>query len=190
MKPHSRSPRGFTMVEVMIASVIFAIICVAVMMFANRQTDFWEMSTTQADLRVEAEQAVNRMGQELHMASTTAAGASIAIPTPAPNNISITFYLPNDNDNNGTILDNIGSVEWSNAPVQFQYNAGARELRRVVGVNQQTLAHDVQVLTFENRALNAALQNNEVRINLTLQRTTPHQRVVAATATAIVVLRN
>ena len=178
------------MVEVMIASVIFSIISIAIMMFAIRQTDFWEISTTQADLRVEAEQAVNRMAQELHMASATAAGASATIPTPAPNNISISFYLPNDNDNNGTILDNIGNVEWGNAPIQFQYNAGTREIQRIIGVNQQTLAHDVQALTFENRTLNAALQNNEVRINLTLQRTTPHQRVVAATATAIVVLRN
>lgn len=174
----------------MIASVMFSIIFVAALMFASRQSDFWELSTYQTDLRVEAEQTVNRMAQELHLASTTAAGASISIPTPAPNNTSVSFFLPNDNDNNGTVLDNIGNLEWGNVPIQFQYDAAAREIRRVVGLTQQTIGHDVQAVTFENRALNGTLQNNEVRINLTLQRTTPHQRVVAATATAIITLRN
>jgi hypothetical protein len=113
----------------------------------------------------------------------------------------MTFYLPADldaGDGNTTIVDAIGNIEWNNAnPVNFTYDAAARQLQRIQGGNTVILANDVDSVLFEDLTTQTAqgivpttLYNNEIKITLTLRRTTPQGRPVAATAIEIVKLRN
>ena len=58
------------------------------------------------------------------------------------------------------------------------------------GAAQQIVATDVISALFDDQTTDATLYANEVRIRLTTQRTTPHNRTVSAAATMRVQLKN
>ena len=193
MKARTRiGQRGIALFEAMLVTSIGVLISVVLLECLNQGSDFWELSTTQADLGTREEIVMDEMVRELRSATRTAQTSppKISIP-PSPNNTQLTFYLATDLDGNGLILDATGNLEWdTNNPVQYQYAPSTRQLRRLVGATQRVLASDVASVTFADQAIDSSLANNEVKIVLTLQRTTPHQRVVTTTATPLVKLRN
>jgi len=187
-----RNARGFTFVEVFISGIILAIMAVAVLELLTRQSDFFEVSTTAGELRTDAERAVGDIARELRLATRDTPGVAPSITVPAaPGNTAVTFFVPQDVDGQNGVLDAIGDVEWdATNPIQFQYDAAARQLRRVEGAAVRVVANDVEAVTFEDRAIDNSLYNDEVKVNLTLSRTTPHRRTVAETASTVVRLRN
>ena len=192
LRPPASGRMGFTLVETMVAGTIMLSMSLIATLWLTGMSDLWWTTTIQSELRMQGQQVMNRLLAELRSGTRTAAGSPPNATIPAvPNNTSMTFYLPRDLDNNGTIIDATGNTEWDVANnVQYVYDAGQRQLLRVQGGNTLIFARDVSGVTFEHSGINAALRPNEVKITLTLQRTTPQRRTVSATAVEIVKLRN
>ena len=187
--------RGFTLVETMVAGTIMLSMSLLAVLWITGVSDLWWTSSTQSQVRTVTQQTMNRMLAELRSGTRTAAGSppNVVIPA-APDNTSMTFYLPADldpMDGNTTIIDAIGNIEWDNAnAIQYVYSAAPSQLQRIQGGNVRVLAYGVQGATFENAVINPALLQDEIRITLTLQQRTPQGRTVSATAVETVRLRN
>ena len=182
--------RGWTFIEMVVVTVVLIVVITGVLVFLNIQSDFWELSTTQTDTRSDVERAMADMTKELRLARRVTPGVAPNI-TVAPGNAAITFYVPTDMDGLTGVLDSIGNVEWNTAnPIQFTYDAASQQLRRIEGGVTRVLANDVTSATFRDQATDNTLLANEVKMALTIQRTTPHRRTVPASATTVVRLRN
>ena len=191
-EPRAPSQAGFTLVETMVAGGILLSMSLIAMLWLTGVSDLWWTTSTQSEVRTRSQQAVNRMVSELRSATRTAAASppNAVIPG-APLNTSMTFYLPADLDLNGLIIDAAGNTEWNAAaPIQYLFVPAQQQLVRIQGGQQTVLANDVTAATFDDRTTVPTLGNNEVRVTLTVQRTTPQRRTVLATAAEIVKLRN
>lgn len=187
-----RGRGGFTLVETMVVSAILVSMSLIITLWLNGVSDLWWTTSVQSQMRTFAQQGVNRVIAEIRTGTRTgAASPPNAVIPAAPDNTSITFYVPADLDANGTVIDAFGNIEWNTAePVTIAFNAAERRLERTQDGATIILTNDVQACTFEDMTINAALNPNEVRINLTLQRTTPLRRVLTANAAEVVKLRN
>lgn len=190
--PH-RGYRAFTLVETMIAGGLLLAIGSMVLLWLLGASDFWWTSSTQSQLRLNTQQTISRVLSDLRNATRATPGTppSVSIPA-APGNTTITFYLPTDLDGNGSIIDANGAIEWDLAnSLQYSFWPPPHaQLRRIQGAQQVVVANDVTNVQFADRSIDGSLASNEVKITLTLTRTTPQQRTVTATSTAIVKLRN
>lgn len=187
-----RGQDGLFFVELMVTGLLFALVAVTLMQFLTNQSDAVQLSMYQNDLRSEVQQALRTMVGELQMARRTAVETppSVSIPA-APGNTTMTVFLPTDVDGTNGVLDALGNVEWNTAnPIQYVYTAATRQLTRVEGATTRVFANDVTSATFDDQQTDATLLATEVRMKLTLQRVTPYQRTVSASANAVVRLRN
>ncbi len=184
--------QGFTFVEMLITGTIVTSVTALAAFWLAGASELWSLSTVQGDVRLRAQQTVNRVVDELRSATRTAAASPPNASVPAvPNNTSVTFYLPADLDHNGLITDANGNTEWDTlTPIQYAYVAAQGQLVRNAGAQQRIIATDVSGVTFADRTINATLNTNEIQIALTLQRATARGRAVSSTATEIVKLRN
>ena len=181
--------RGWTFIEMILVTAIFLIVMTGVLVFLNVQSDFWELSTTQTDTRSDVERVMADMTKELRLARRVTPGVAPNITIPA-GNASITFFVPTDVNPPAGVLDALGNVEWNtNNPIQFTYDAASQQLRRIEGGVTRVVANDVTSTTFRDQVTDNTLLANEVKMALTIQRTTPHRRVVPASATTVVKLR-
>jgi len=188
-----RTQDAFTLREVLVAASISVVISAIMLSFFIQGSDIWQLITNQSDLRSIARNAMNYMTQELRKATRSSSeipSPNLSIPS-KPNNHSIDFYLPSDIDDNGLIVDAIGSTEWDKSnKIQYQYVPGLKQLRRLEKGNQYIIANNVALIEFEDNSINPALYNNELKITLTLEKLTPQNRTVSITLISIVKLRN
>lgn len=175
---------GWTLLELIMAGSVLLIVVAAAFNFLNVQTDLWEYSTTQTDTRSDLERALDAMARELRNARRVTPGSSPSITIPnAPGNTTMTLYIPDAVDTA------TGAVTWSDA-IQYVYDSPSQQLRRVQDGDTRILASNVTAATFTDKAIDNTLYANEVKVAVTLQRTTPHQRTVTASGSSIVRLRN
>ena len=176
----------------MVAGGILVSMSLIAMLWLTGVSDLWWTTGTQSEVRIRSQQAVNRIVSELRSATRTApASPPNAVIPAAPGNTTMTFYLPKDIDLNGLIIDANGNTEWDvGAPVQYTYAPAQRQLLRTQNGQQTVMASDVSAAAFDDRTTLAALGANEVRVSLTVQRTTPQGRTVLASSSEIVKLRN
>lgn len=187
-----RRERGMSFIEILIASAILMGVALLAMLWLTGSWSLWETATTQSELRHRAQQILGRIAADLRDATRTGTGSppNVAIPA-APDNTTLTFFLPTDLDGNGLITDVGGNTEWDVAnPVQFLYVPAQRQLQRLAAGAAQVMASDVSAVAFTDRTIDPQLNLDEVRVTLTLERTTAQQRLVSATAVATVKLRN
>ncbi|MEW6075547.1 MAG: prepilin-type N-terminal cleavage/methylation domain-containing protein [Candidatus Omnitrophota bacterium] len=184
---------GFTLIETLLSVVIFVVLSLLMAQFFIQAIDVWQSSTYDTELRSAARNAIGLMSNELYCATRTSTvfpSANLTIPD-VPNNHNVTFYLPQDIDGNGLVLNATGSTEWDIAhPVQYQYVAADKELLRVANSTSTILCRDVANVEFEDNAINPTLYNDELRVLLTLQRMTPFHRNVTINLRSIIKLRN
>ncbi|MGB4521340.1 MAG: prepilin-type N-terminal cleavage/methylation domain-containing protein [Candidatus Omnitrophota bacterium] len=193
---HVGKQGGFTLVEVAVSVGIFCIISAVMLSFFIQGTALWHLVINQSDARSVARNAMNYLTRELQNATRTSNlnphpnPPNLVIPS-KPNNTSVDFYLPVDNDDNGFIIDAIGDTEWDlNNKIQYQYVPGLKILRRLEKGNQYIIVSNVSSIEFEDKSINPALYNNEVKIILTLKRAIQQNRTIFITLTSIVKLRN
>ena len=187
-----RRTRGFTFLEFLVVSSLLTVISGALAEFVSQNLQLQMLSQAQGDLRTTGYLAMDQMVTELRSATRAAAGSPPNLTVPAaPNNTSLTCYLPADLDGNGLIINAAGAIEWVvGTPIQYQYDAASRQLRRVAGGATRVLANDVTQAVFKDRSIDASLSADEVSIQLTLQRSTLNGRLVSTTVSALVKLRN
>lgn len=195
---HIGKQGGFTLVEVAVSVGIFCIISAVMLSFFIQGTALWDLVINQSDARSVARNTMNYLTKELQNATRTSELSAhpnppnLVIPS-KPNNTSVDFYLPvdNDTDNNDFIIDDIGDTQWDlGNKIQYQYVPGLKILRRLEKGNQYIIANNVSSIEFEDRSINPALHNNEVKIILTLQRAIQQNRTIYISLTSIVKLRN
>ena len=191
LNPKSNS--GLTLVEVLMASAIFVVLAALLYGVYFSGLDIWETARFQADLQAQARLALNFMVSELRNATRTSTqnpSPNLSIPS-TPNNKQIHFYLPEDKDKNGLITDANGSIEWAtNNQIDYQFIPGQHLLRRLEKGEKKILAEDVADLQFIDIGIDPTLAVNELKIILTLNTTTPRQRMISVTLSAVVALRN
>jgi Tfp pilus assembly protein PilW len=189
-----KKTKGLTFVEVVIASAIAVIVVSMIFMIYSSGNDLWETKRYQADLEAAGRQALETMTKELKQTTRT----STQTPSPniniaaAPNNKNIDFYLPADLNNDSYITDNNGNVEWdTNNKIQYLYTPAQKELNRLKNSTQTTtLAQDVTDIQFIDNSIDGSLYLNELKINMTITKTTPRQRNLSMTFIGLVKLRN
>jgi len=185
--------RGFTLIEILVASIILTIISAVVFGVYIAGTDLWDVTRLQADLQAQARQVLDSMTSELRSATRT----STQIPSPnlsipaVPNNNSITFYLPGDNDGDGLITDANGDIEWDTGnPISYQFDTGQEIIKRLESGQETILAQFVSSVQFQDITIDPMLFLDEVKIDLTLNKSTPKQRDISITASAVINFRN
>lgn len=191
---HSRKHKtGFTLIEILIAAAISTMAIGMIVAIYRSGNDLWEIKRYEIDLRAAARQALNEMTTELKEATRTSTqnpSPNLVIPS-TPNNKHTTFCLPGDKDGDGLVTDANGQIEWvTNNNIQYQYVPGQKQLRRLEGGDQRILANDVTDIQFIDNGIDSSLYLTEIRIILTLSRTTPGRRTLSVTQTARVRLRN
>lgn len=186
--------RGFTLIEVMIASFIFIMILGVILNIYLSGSEMYENNKLQADLQAQARLALNAMVAELSNATKTTlplgqSPPNLLIPA-APGNDNMTFYLPVYVIDAITLKPRVninatGLIQWDNTPINYQHNANQRTLVRVSNAAQTVLARDVSSVQFAN------VSNYEIRVTLTLSKATPtKRRNITITLSSVIRLRN
>ena len=188
-----KADTGFTLIEILVASVIFILALGIIYNTYFSGLDIWEVGRYQAELQAQARIALNYMVSELRNATRTSTqnpSPNLSIPS-VPNNKNMAFYLPHDLDDDGFITDANGDIEWETSNrIEYQYIPGQKELRRLEKGVQRILARDVTDIQFIDINIDPTLSINELRIVLALSKTTPRQRNISITLSSIVALRN
>lgn len=184
--------RGFTLVEILVASAILAAALGIIAGIYVSGLKVWDDARTMADLQAQARLAMNFMTAELRNATRISdqnPSPELDIPS-SPNNKHISFYLPEDRNNDGLITDANGAIEWGRQVIQYQYIPGLRQLRRLENGAHRVLAEDVSDVQFIDADIDGSLPISEVRIILTLAKTTVKGRNLTFTLTSNVRLKN
>lgn len=160
--------RGFSLVEVLVVSVMAGVMALAVASVIRMGLRSWQSSENQMTVSFELRRGIHSMAREL--SQTRSDQLEIpglgAMPADGVFYNSIRFRIPQDVDLNGTVLDAAGTLEW--APSQITYSLGGingRQVQRTQGT-VTTLAHGVTVLQFRRLAANPSV----VEMTMTVQR--------------------
>lgn len=171
--------RSFTLLEIIIATLIFTLLILAVFQAMEIGRNSWFTGEISVELRQEIIKAFTVMERELK--ETRPALLDLNSATTAT---SLTFRLPQDNDADGTILDASGNIEWS-GQITYALN-GAGQITRTEAGNTTILANNVTGLTF-SRPLTPV---NIVQVDIATAKTTFTGRQLQDTGQVVVKLRN
>ena len=184
---------GFTLVEILVASAIFVVMLGIMYGIYISGLDVYGTGSYQVDLQAQARLALNYMVLELRNATRTSAqnpSPNLSIPS-VPNNKQIHFYLPQDKDGDGLITDANGEIEWdTNNQIDYQFIPSQKILRRLEKGDQKIFASDVSDVQFMDINIDHTLSIGELKIILTLSKTTPRHRNISITLSSNVALRN
>ena len=193
MKKIILNNQGLTMLEMMIASLIFLMIVGSLFGALINAMDYWEFSVVTSDLQSNGQLAMNLMIKELRSATRTAGSTppdAGVLGTP-PNNQGMLFYLPGDIDGDGTIVDvATGDTEWLPNIVQYLYDPAKQQIVRTTMGTQKVLANNVTDIHFDDWNTDVSLFRDEIKITLELRKSTSKGRPVVYSAVSTVKLRN
>jgi len=148
--------RGFTLLETLIAILIFSVIVVAMGMtvVAGQRSLFTTDVPTQ--LRQSILFSLITMSKELRQ--TAPSKTNLASGTSSN---TITFQIPHDNDADGSTVDIDGTIEWGNS-ITYTLN-GNQIIRTQNGVNK-ILGSNISGLLFTRPS-----GNNTIQLDITAQ---------------------
>ncbi|MFA5096127.1 MAG: prepilin-type N-terminal cleavage/methylation domain-containing protein [Candidatus Omnitrophota bacterium] len=169
--------RGFTLVEVMVTSVVLAILVVALFLVLSLGQRSWLSADVSIQLRQEISRALVSMSGEL--SATSPARINLILNNPAG---SVTFNIP-DTSGDGIAVDTAGDIEWSPA-ITYSLNAANQIQRSVAGGAVTILAGSITALQFTR------IQNEVVRMDLTASKVSGSGSTVQDSGQAVVKLRN
>lgn len=133
--------KGFTLLEVLLASAIFSILIIIAFMIMKICSDTWFTGGDRAQLRKEITRAFMAMEREL----TETAPAQVSLASGASGD-TITFKIPHDNDNDGSIITSAGAIEWS-GDIVYALNGSNQIMRTYSGITT-VLARNISSLQF------------------------------------------
>ncbi|MCG8430104.1 MAG: hypothetical protein MJA29_02880, partial [Candidatus Omnitrophica bacterium] len=175
--------KGLTVVEILVASVIIAVIIYVMTQLYIQGIRFWNLSTAQSDLRSTGRWALAYIERELRLATRNEAGTppNLLIPA-APNNDDITYYHPSFDAGGDVISDASGNIIWDVNTARILRHVPARdELEHVRGGSADTFAQMVDSITFEDASIDAALNDDEIRVTISLLTVAPLHGAITET---------
>ena len=106
--------KGFTLVEVLLTTLIFPVILFSVYSLLNLSNMLSNTNEVYAQLNQNAMQILHYIGREIGQTSPNAAPSHITITQDGNNNSVVTFQIPVDWDNDGdvTVTGTSNATEW------------------------------------------------------------------------------
>lgn len=184
---------GMTLIEVLIAGAIAVVLMTAAFVMYMTSAASFDEAQERLVMYDQARRAMNLMINELRWTTRTSSGTpspNLSIPS-SPNNKQIQFHLPEDDDGDGYYTDEDGVVEWATSDtITYEYIPGLKILRRSFKGDHKTLADNVWGVSFSDIGIDPTLGTKELKIVLTLSKTTPKGKTITMTLTGMVGLRN
>ena len=171
--------KGFSLVEISIAYAVLSVVILGALQLVDVQWKQFQAGELSSSLRMQIITAFSRVEKELK--STQPAQLSLAAGATAT---TLTFRVPQDGNNDGTVLDANGSLEWSGQITYALSNSG--QLTRTTGGVTTVLANSVTGLTFTR----PAAPTDVIRVTVTSGRTTVLGRTLTDTDQISVQMRN
>lgn len=174
MKTQRREQKGFTLVEVMVAMIIAAMIVGAVYRVMRSSQVQMESSEIKMTIQDSAREGLYKMVQELRLSAPSKV-------TISPDGMSVQFFVPAGN----SPLDSDYRIDWNNAH-QITYALGGDDNKQLIRTNANTgeskiLANDVASLAF----VGDANPPNEVTVTMGVQRSLINTRQMSVTPVQI-----
>jgi len=170
---------GFSLVETLISVSILTFLILSAFQILDVGRGSWFANDVSMELRSDIIKAFASMEKELKETRPSqislGAGSSSA---------SLTFKIPQDNDNSGTILDSLGGVEWSDN-ITYSRNQG-NQLIRTTSTATSILANNITNLQFSRPASPADL----IQIDIAVQKDSVAGQQLADIGQIIIQMRN
>jgi len=174
-----RSRRGFTLVEVMMSTVIMMVVVSTIYLMLTAGRVSWQTNSLKLSLRSECVKALREMDVAIREASPGQLFASGGV---------LVCRIPGDGDNDGDAIDPTGGVEWG-ALLQFSLGGtDGEQLIRTDGLgSNRIVANHITGLQF---AVDDPGDPGEVAVTVTASDTTPSGFVLMETLERTISLRN
>ncbi|MBI3322662.1 MAG: hypothetical protein HYZ94_03160 [Candidatus Omnitrophica bacterium] len=154
--------RGFTLVEAMICCVMAAGMCLVLAVAVRASQRDFHIQQNAKVVSHELRRGMQEMCRELAGSST----AGMSVPADGVWYNAITYQVPQDQDNDGTVLDAANNIEWS-VPITLAVGgADNNRVLRTEGAATRVLSYGVTALQFRRQAATPQV----VEINLGVQR--------------------
>lgn len=173
--------KGFTLIEILVATFIFSLIFMAVFMVLAGGRDSFFTGDAAIEIHQEIRKVLLTMDKELRQSRS-----SEITGVPADNNFypSITFKVPEDLDGDGDVIDASGNIEWSN-DITYALNANS-QIIRMTSTGTSVTANSISNLQFMRASGNPDI----VQVNISTQKTTSLGRTLNDTFTYLIKMRN
>lgn len=154
--------RGVTLVEVLIASSVMIVLCLALGTLMRWGMLFWKAQQNHIAISFELRRGVQAIVREL--TQTRADQVQLA---PADNAWypSIRFAVPQDVNGDGTVLDNAGALEWNPNPITYSRGGlDNLQIRRTQGAAVADTGLGVMDLAFRRTTANPSVVEIRMRV--------------------------
>lgn len=179
---------GFSLLEVLIVAAIGAILVGILAASLIQFRSIFQTGDVSVGLQQEMRLAMQYMTSELRR--TSLAQMAITQNSPDVGTDSILYHLPIDSDADG-LPDLVSDVlQWDSVDITISVDSATSSLIKSMGGSNAILGHNVTSVRFINHALDAALNLNELKIILTLQKTGKDGRLFTLASAAIIDMRN
>jgi len=169
--------KAFTLIETLVSVLIFTVIVMGIFLAMSVAQRSWFTGDAAVETRQQIILALITMNSEL--SETTSSKTNLTANVPQG---SITFRIPHDNNGDGSVVDTLGNIEWSN-PIIYSRNASNNLIRTYGGVTS-TLARNISFLQFKNT------QNRLIQVDITAQKTDNMGKLIQDTEQAVIKMRN
>ncbi len=167
--------KGLTLVEVLVTSVVLAVLIVALFLVLNIGQRSWIQGDANIQLQQEIARAVVVISRELK----ETAPKKVRIQAS-----SITFNVPQDLNGDTSVVDADGYIEWS-PDIIYSLN-GSNQITRSFNGATSIVANNISALQF------SFVPNEEavIQLNLTASKTSDTGKLVQDSGQAVVKVRN
>lgn len=169
--------KAFTLVEILVASIIMSVIMAVLFIVLSIGQRSWVTGDTAIELRDQTIRAVMTMDRELSATSPTKINLNIG----ASGN-SLTFWLPFDNNGDGSVVDTSGNIEWTGA-ITYSLN-GSNQIMRSFGATSSVLGNNIVSLQFTRTG------DRLIQVDIMAQKTPSRGQQIQDPEQAIIKLRN
>lgn len=171
---------GFTLVEVMIVTVILTMLAGILLGTIMEVNSIFRITDITATLQSNARSALNKMALDLR--KTSRVKISIAEDSPSEGIDKITYVLPKVDAYGEPILTAGGDIDWDTVnSITIKLDPAKGQLLK----DSTVLANDVKKINFYNASF-----SDELKITLELEQTDYKERVYSLTFTSYVYMRN
>jgi prepilin-type N-terminal cleavage/methylation domain-containing protein len=171
--------KGFTLIEVIVAVVIFSIVMFAAFGLLDMARNSWVIGDVSVQLRQEIIKVFTAMEKDLK--ETRPSQISLGSGSSSS---SLIFAIPADIDGDGTVLDSSGNIEWSST-ITYATN-GANQITRTDSGGTVIVANNISTLQFTRPV--APL--NILQIDVTSQKTSVSGRQLQDAGQITIKMRN